>query len=410
MIGALFFLKHPQWGVLLSGANLMTTAAIATPMQDTLTDRRGIIAGILCYMLAPLGMTLVPLLTGAAATTFGLSAAQVGVLGTADLAGLAIASATAVLWINKISWRRAAATGIALLLVGNLFSAFVSSFSALCLARFVTELGSGVIFSLALVTIGRTPKPDRYFAFGIGATIALAVGVFLALPAAIEQFGMDIIFSVHAAVAILACSFIAWLPEGGAARAKSDEGQSKPLKPLFLCFVGFSCFTMVEGGVWTYMERIGAAGDLSAGFIGEALAITQVVSLVAALGASAISTRFGRTLPLLVGLFSFLLGFYLLLKPGSYFYLVAVCLTQFAWIFTLPYLLLMCVEYDPTGRFYVLTTAFKMGGMAAGPAVVALFLKGSDYAPVSWVGGVFLLICMAIVVPLALKLDRQKAA
>lgn len=155
------------------------------------------------------------------------------------------------------------------------------------------------------------------------------------------------------------------------------------------------------------MERIGDGAGFSADYVGKVLAITQIVSFASALVAAALSTRFGRTLPIFGSILIFLGGLFLLLQQHATAYMIAACLTQFAYIFVLPYLLLMCVELDPSGRFYVLTTAFKMGGFSAGPAIVALFLTGNGYAIVSWVGIGLLLLSLLLIIPLSLRLDRQ---
>ncbi len=47
---------------------------------DKISDARAIAAGILLYMLAPLGMTLIPLTVGAAATDLGFTNSEVGYL------------------------------------------------------------------------------------------------------------------------------------------------------------------------------------------------------------------------------------------------------------------------------------------------------------------------------------------
>ena len=200
---------------------------------------------------------------------------------------------------------------------------------------------------------------------------------------------------------------VLWLSTGRARdKHKDGEAAKGSYVPLFICFVGFACFTIAEGGVWSYVERIGDGAGLSSEYVGRVLAMTQIVSLFAAFGASALSTRFGRSLPIAFGIAVFILGLYLLLQPDGSVYMIAACLTQFAWIFVLPYLLAMCVELDPSGHYYVLTTAFKMGGFSAGPAIVAIFLRDNGYALVSWVGIGFLLLSLVLVIPLALKLDR----
>jgi predicted MFS family arabinose efflux permease len=360
------------------------------------------------YMLAPLGMTLVPLLVGAAAKDLGFSDSQVGFLAAADLIGLAVASVSAVFWIHKVTWRTAAMVSIAVIVAGNILSTLTTSFELLCLARFVTELGSGGIFSLAMVTLGATRSPDRFFAIGIGMTIALSVAIFLWLPAIIDASGIRIVFLVHGLVALVVLPSMLWLRTG---RTRDEHatptGATTSYIPLFICFAGFACFTITEGGVWSYVERIGDAAGFSSEYVGQVLAMTQVVSFISAMAASALSTRFGRSLPIFFGIAIFVAGLYLLLQPDHSMYMVAACMTQFAWIFVLPYLLLMCVELDPSGHYYVLTVAFKMGGFSAGPAIIALFLGDGGYALVSWVGIGFLMACLVLVAPLAWKLDRR---
>ncbi len=382
----------------------------STTMQSTdgaTTDFRVVAAGILMYMLAPLGMTLIPLVVGAAAKDLGFSDTQVGFLASADLIGLAVAAVSAVFWIHKVSWRTVGLISTLIIIAGNVASAQATSFEFLCVARFVTELGSGGIFSLALVTLGATRNPERYFAIGIGMTIAISVVIFLWLPAIIDASGKNIVFMVHGLVALLVLPSVLWLSTGRAQDSHKEAEASKgSYLPLFVCFVGFACFTIAEGGVWSYVERIGDAAGFSSDHVGQVLAMTQIVSLFAAFAASALSTRFGRSLPIAFGIAVFILGLYLLLQPDGSVYLIAACLTQFAWIFVLPYLLAMCVELDPSGHYYVLTTAFKMGGFSAGPAIVATFLGDNGYALVSWIGVGFLLLSLALVMPLALKLDR----
>ena len=53
----------------------------AIPVQQgKITSSKSIVAGLLLYMLAPIGMTLIPLMVGAAATDLGLSDSEVGYL------------------------------------------------------------------------------------------------------------------------------------------------------------------------------------------------------------------------------------------------------------------------------------------------------------------------------------------
>ncbi len=384
----------------------------AIPVQQgKITSNKSIVAGLLFYMLAPIGMTLIPLMVGAAVTDLGLSDSEVGYLASIDLMGLAFISITAMLWIRRYSWHLIARISLGVVILGNALSMMSESFAAISAARFLTEMGSGGIYALALVTLGETKSPDRSYSFGIASTIALSVAIFLWFPSFISEYGIDFIFTVHIALAVLIFPFIAWLPETVAVSEETaDKGSGGSIPLMLLCFVAFAFFMMAEGGVWAYVERIGAHAGLTADFVGQALAASQVASFAAALLASAISIKIGRSAPIVGGMVLFLVSLYFLQLPTANMYLLGVCLSQFAWIFVLPYLMAMCVQSDPSGKYYVLITAFKMGGFSMGPAAVATFISGdgvgSSLVAASWVGAVFLLLSLVIALPMSLRFDK----
>ncbi len=380
---------------------------------DKISDARAIAAGILLYMLAPLGMTLIPLTVGAAATDLGFTNSEVGYLASVDLAGLAFVSVTAAIWVRRYSWHTIALTSLIVIMVGNGLSIVSDSFTTLCIARFITEMGSGGIYALALVTLGETRTPDRFFSYGIGSTIAVSVAVFLWYPALIAQYGIDVIFLSHIFLAAAVIPVVFWLPKFVEVQAApTTEGDDRNLIPLIICFIGFSCIMLAEGGLWSYVERMGSSYGLDADYVGEVLATTQVASFIAAMLASTFGARYGRTWPIVLGMAAFLLSLYLLLIPDATLFMIGACLSQFAWIFVLPFMMAMCVELDTSGRYYVLITAFKMAGFSLGPAIIATFLgvggMDQDFAIVSWVSGFFLVLSLILYLPLAIKLDGER--
>jgi len=372
------------------------------------SDPKALFACVLMYMLAPVGMSLIPLLVGAGSDSLGLSQKQAGFLASADLAGIAVAAVLCTIWIRKLPWRPLALVGILIIVTSNLISIWISSFYLLCLMRFITEFGQGIIFSLAMVSIADTAKPDRYFAFGIGLTVLISVAFFMILPELIQSSGLSPIFITNAIVALAVLPAIRWFPEKALEKVQTSSGQSMSVIPLFVAMIAFMFFMATEGGLWAYMERIGNAAGFTPNFVGNALAATQVTSVIGALLASALSTRFGRVLPIVAGTLLFIFAMYLLLSVNAVNYVIAVCLTQFCYIFIVPYLLLICVELDPTGRLYILSIAFKLGGMSMGPSIVAQFLMPGNYVAVSTIGSVFLVLTMLIITPLALRLDKGK--
>lgn len=376
--------------------------------NEPIRDKKAIAAGVILYMLAPVGMSLLPLLVGAASDHLGLTPQEAGLLATADYAGITVAAVFAAIYIRRISWRKMALAGILILIIANPLCLLADSLLSLVVLRFLTELGTGLIFSLAIVAIGDSYKPDRFFAFGIGLTVALSTGFFLIIPGLIETYGLAAIFIAHALIAVLVLPILPWVPHEGSG---PDESAAKPtassLVPLALAMLAFTLFTAAEGGVWAYLERLGNATGMSGQTVGQVLAITQVASVLGAITASWLSTRFGRVLPLAGGIILFAIGSAIFLGETSSSYIIAACITQFCYVFGVPYLLLACVELDPSRRYYVLTTGFKLGGMALGPAIISGFLMEGSYAPVAWVAVSSLILCLAVMVPLAMMLDRR---
>lgn len=365
------------------------------------------IATVILYALAPVGMSLVPFVVGAASDRLRLSPEQSGVLASADLAGLFVASLSAVYWIRRFSWRKTCMLSLFILIVGNLLSIWAPTYLMLCGVRFITELGSGILLATIIACIGDFDKPDRYYAFGTAATVSLSILFSLGLPPLIELQGASVIYIGHALLALLAFGIIPCLPEQGQPRYAPVSGQTTQLIPAFLAMFALFCIALAEGGLWAYLERIGKHGGFDLILIGKALALANLMGAIGALGTSLLSTRFGRVGPVSFGLIAFICGAFLMAQQGTSFYVLGMALTQFCWGFTLPYIMLISVESDTSGRYFILLSAFKMGGFALGPAVVSLFLQPGSYQAVIWVCSAFLLASLVLVTPLSVRLDRR---
>lgn len=376
------------------------------PTAHSMEDPQTRIAAVALWILGPVGVTLVPILIGTASDQLGLTPEQIGILAAADLAGLFVASLSAVYWVRKISWRKACASGLVILIVGNLLSIWATDYLLLCSLRFFTELGGGILLAVLTACIGDVDKPDRYFAIGIAGTILLSIVFFMGLPPLIGLWGASVIYISHAVLAGLAFSAVGWLPVQGCSRAVVDSDAHSVLVPTFFALMALFCVAAAEGGLWSYLGRIGKDAGFSLAATGRVLAIANLTCVAGALTTSVLSTRFGRTLPLCLGLTIFIIGAVLLNQQVISLYVVGVVLTQFCWGFTLPYIMLMIVESDASGRYFILLIAFKLGGFALGPAIAALFLLPGSYLAVSWVCVAFLLLCLTLIFPLSSKLDR----
>jgi hypothetical protein len=82
-------------------------------------------------------------------------------------------------------------------------------------------------------------------------------------------------------------------------------------------------------------------------------------------------------------------------------YAVTVCVYNFAWNMSHPFLLAGMASFDRHGRVVVYAVAAQMLGLAVGPAFAASLLGEGDYSRVINAGiGLFLLSYLLILIPL----------
>lgn len=385
---------------------------LAMPVDNSFMKK--MISGVLLYMLGPLGLTILPLVVGGAVRDLGLNESQAGYLASIDLLGVVLTSVTSVFWIHRISWRKVALASIFLVVLGNVASMYATSFSSISASRFLAQLGSGGIYSLAILVLAQSAQPSRYFSLGISATISLSIVIFLWVPELSLQYGNQVLYGFHSIAALIVLPAILWLPTKGKAKKECVESvnQSNKKQDTYWLIAAFFLLFFVSaccGALWAYIGRIGDVAGFNATYVGEVLALTQVVSFITAIGASVASVRWGRLLPVSVGIVLFVLSMLLIQSPNPLIFMIGACASQVAWIFVLPYLMLLCVESDTRNHFYLLITAFKMGGFSAGPAIVAVLLNSGDLSMVSWVGLVFLGLALLVAFPVCRRLDRTAA-
>jgi hypothetical protein len=88
-------------------------------------------------------------------------------------------------------------------------------------------------------------------------------------------------------------------------------------------------------------------------------------------------------------------------------YLLSAGIYNFAWNLSLSYQYAAVNAVDDTGRGIAIAPAFHGGGAAAGPAVAAFLMRGSDYQVVYWLSSAAVLLsCGAFALSAACRKDR----
>jgi len=380
-------------------------------------NRAGAVFGVTALgVIGSIVFLLLPMLIGAFSENLSLSATQVGLIGSADMTGMFIAAVVATAWIRRYNWRAVAALACGLLISCHLLSGFVQAFLPLYLIRVLAGFAGGSLMSIALTSLGDTRHPDRFFALFIAGQLTLGgLGLWL-FPGLLAWFGLGGVFGALAVVVLGATLLIPLISQQGrriepAALPKSSiRARDRVMLPGVMALLACFIFNLGIMAVWAYLERMGNAAGLQAGFIGSTLAVSLFGALFGALLAAMIENRFGRVMPLVVTVMVQVVA--LLLLSGELSrnaFLVGVMLFAFGWNFPVAYQLAITVSIDVSGRLVVLFLSAVKLGYAAAPIVAAqLIMMGQGFTPVIVLSAAGLVTSTLIFVSLAVLITRGR--
>ena len=341
-----------------------------------------------------------PVLVGALVSQLGFTETQAGYLMSADLGGMGLASLPALWWVRHVNWRTVARIAMICIIAGNIGTVFVTEFEIFFLLRLFTGTCAGTCMVLCVVSIHLMKDPDRVFGFLIMGNLLFQTISIMVLSRLLPIFGIGFAYITIAVAMLIFLFFVKYLPAQGKHVIKSRNDLSVEHWRLFWAVLGLLAMLVYYigvTGVWAYIERIGDNAGFSGARIGTALAISSLLGLAGAGLAAALTSKFGRMFPIIVGHFLTFLGIALLTTSLTYFeYLVAACMFNFAWNFVLPYMLACIASADNTGRLVASTNGFVGIGLAIGPAVVASVYSSGNIAPALW------LCCACVGISLAL--------
>jgi MFS transporter, DHA1 family, inner membrane transport protein len=350
---------------------------------------RAIVAMVVLYVLGGSVFAVLPLLVGATVELLGFSAKQAGLIGGADMFGATLSALCVSFIVPRGRWRLFVYSGLLLLALANALSGLAHHFSALLLGRLLGGLGEGVVLTIATVCIAETRNPDRVYGFAAGGLVAYGSPALYLMPSLLSAHGLRGVFWLLAALTAVAIPLVRYMPD----RARLSEtsqatvGTGGISTPSVIGLGGVFAYFLAQGGVWAYLDRIGAAHHIDAAKVGTALALSAIAGLLGALLASWLDIRYGRLRPLFCAACGTAVA--LLILNESAAFAVFVCMTalnNFCWNLSIPYQLGALAEIDPTRRTVALSGVLSNAGLAAGPAVAAAIISEHGLQNVSWMG------------------------
>ena len=313
---------------------------------------------------------------------------------------------------HRFNWRKVITGSLLLVAVANAACIGVHSKEVFVALRFVAGAGAGSLISLSFTTVGLTEHPDRNFGYLIMWVLLYGAIVLYLMPAAYALSGMTGVLLFFAVFPLTALPLVRMFPTGGAAAATVEADAvnlSSGLKSLAL--LAMFTYFVAQGVAWAYLFLIGTAGGLNEQQVATGLTLSQVAGVAGALLPALVGNRHGRWRPLTLGIVGGAVCLLFLIGQFQYLpFIFWVCLYNFFWNMTHPYLLGSMASFDRRGRVVVLAIAAQMLGLAVGPALGASVIAPGQYASVNYIAiAMFAFSWVCILPPVLIQQQRARS-
>tara|TARA_B100000963_G_C22637537_1_gene678424 strand:+ start:6089 stop:7231 length:1143 start_codon:yes stop_codon:yes gene_type:complete len=342
-------------------------------------EQSSIIAAIMYSIIATAGLFYVNL-GGAFLSAFvdGLNIGrdQAGYIVSANKYGAAFGALIATFVVKRIEWRKTIFNLFLLMIVVDFISSLITSPSSLIYIRFLHGTIGGLSVGIGLSIIARTLNPDKIFGMLLVVQYSFGSLGIWAVPRLVESFGHIAVFGVLVSFTIMTIAILPFVPD-----VKKISSQSKFKFKLNLNYllifalIGLFLFQSSNMGVADYAFELGKDIGLINSQISNILTLANIISILGGVLVYLIGTKFGRTIPLIIGitiasLFTFMLHF----SNNVNIYFLANTMTGIAWAFVIPYILGLCATFDSHGQMAALAGFISKIGLASGPLVGSLLI------------------------------------
>jgi len=375
-------------------------------------DRRGLIAAILVGVIGPEVFIVQPGFVQGLVEHLGFDDRSAGYAASIEVWGITATTVLMTFFAHHFNWRKVITVSLVVVALSNLACIVVHEQTAFVGLRFLAGLGCGSLISLSFTTVGLTSNPDRNFGYLIMWVLLYGAVVLFAMPAAFAVSGMSGPLLFFALFPLVALPLVRNFPVSGetVAAVEADAvNLSNPLKGAALAAM-FAYF-IAQGVAWAYLFLIGTAGGLSEQKVANALTLSQFAGVAGALLPAMVGSRFGRWRPLSIGIAGGAVALVFLIGRFEYLpFTIWVCVYNFFWNMTHPYLLGSMASFDRRGRVVVYAVALQMLGLAIGPALAASVISPEHYDRVNWLAIGFFMVSWICILPPVLSQQRSTQA
>lgn len=336
------------------------------------------LAAIMYAILATAGLFYVNL-GGAFLSAFvdglGVGRDEAGLIVSANKYGAAAGALIATFLVKNIPWRKAAGILLVFMMLVDIISSQITSADDLIAIRFLHGTIGGISVGIGLSVIARTLNPDKIFGMLLVVQYSFGSLGIWTVPRLVEIFGHMAVFGVLMLFSLMTLLILPFIPNVREAKSTNNPFKINFSFLLVLALGALFLFQASNMGVADYAFELGKDIGLVNTEISNLLTVANIISISGGLLVYVIGTKYGRTIPLFVGvtisaIFTFLLHY----SENITVYFIANTVTGIAWAFVIPYILGLCASFDSHGQMAALAGFVSKVGLATGPLVGSMFI------------------------------------
>ena len=346
--------------------------------MNTNIHQESTLAAVMYAILATAGLFYVNL-GGAFLSAFvdglGVGRDEAGLIVSANKYGAAAGALIATFLVKNIPWRKTTAILLVLMMFVDIISSQITSAENLIAIRFLHGTIGGVSVGIGLSVIARTLNPDKIFGMLLVVQYSFGSLGIWTVPRLVESFGHMAVFGVLMLFSVMTLVILPFIPNVREAKSTNNPFKINFSFLLVLALIALFLFQASNMGVADYAFELGKDIGLVNTEISNLLTVANIISISGGLFVYVIGTKYGRTIPLFIGvsisaIFTYLLHY----SENITMYFIANTVTGIAWAFVIPYILGLCASFDSHGQMAALAGFVSKVGLATGPLVGSMFI------------------------------------
>ena len=346
--------------------------------MNTNIHQESTLAAVMYAILATAGLFYVNL-GGAFLSAFvdglGVGRDEAGLIVSANKYGAAAGALIATFLVKNIPWRKTTAILLVLMMLVDIISSQITSAENLIAIRFLHGTIGGVSVGIGLSVIARTLNPDKIFGMLLVVQYSFGSLGIWTVPRLVESFGHMAVFGVLMLFSVMTLVILPFIPNVREAKSTNNPFKINFSFLLVLALIALFLFQASNMGVADYAFELGKDIGLVNTEISNLLTVANIISISGGLFVYVIGTKYGRTIPLFIGVSISAIFTYLLHYSESItMYFIANTVTGIAWAFVIPYILGLCASFDSHGQMAALAGFVSKVGLATGPLVGSMFI------------------------------------